>query len=572
VSFQTGVTPKDGPASQQLGGSARFRVERIKSEPNPIWIRELRQSARLARTPVILAVVTVLVTLLIASIGGIVSAESSPATTGVVLFQVFFSIAYFVVTVVGPAVAANSIASEREGRTWEAVILTGLSPASIAHGKFLAAFTAIGMYVVMLAPVGALPFIFGGVTATETVVAFAFLLLIAALSVAFGLAISSKMASLRAAIVVTLLLIFPISIAAYSVFGFGLGSIAHDTWRGVAEWAPVWLPVAYARAPFGVDYVTFLVLFPIAAVTLPAWFLYEATIASLTSITDDRSTGLKRWFLVTAPTLTAAVAALAWSARPSRQEPAAILGLSALSLFFAFCVFLFAGDPLGPSRRIVVNWDRARAGRLRRFLGPGLARSAWLLLLVGVPAIVLLTIVCTAALHGRPATEGEAVVVLGAYAAAFFTFTVGLGALLRARSSSALTARVMLLGVVFAIAVGPWVVAAIAGLIEGRAAGGHALIIAAPSPFYAFALIANRHDQLDPELAAGLISIVFWAALGLLLLLVAQRRTARAIAQHESALAETDRVLAAEDDAARRAWEAPPDAGFGAPSSTSNAP
>src|SRR4051812_14085165 len=203
--------PPSGPVSSRLVDRARFRVDRLQSEPNPIWIRELRQAARLARTPVILTVLAILMTLLIASIGGIVSAESSPANTGVVLFQTFFSIAYFVVTVVGPAVAANSIASEREGRTWEAVILTGLSPATIARGKFLAAFTAIGMYVVMLAPVGALPFLFGGVTATEVVVAFAGLFLIALLGVALGLAVSSKMDSLRAAILVTLLVAFPVT-------------------------------------------------------------------------------------------------------------------------------------------------------------------------------------------------------------------------------------------------------------------------------------------------------------------------------------------------------------------------
>jgi hypothetical protein len=188
MSVQTGEMPPSGPMSRRLVDRARFRVDLFKTEPNPIWIRELRQAARLARTPVILTVFAILMTLLIASIGGIVSADESPATTGVVLFQVFFSLAYMVVTVVGPAVAANSIASEREGRTWEAVILTGLSPGVIARGKFLAAFTAIGMYIVMLAPVGALPFLFGGVTATETVVAFALPLPASRCSaVAFGL-------------------------------------------------------------------------------------------------------------------------------------------------------------------------------------------------------------------------------------------------------------------------------------------------------------------------------------------------------------------------------------------------
>ena len=303
MSAQTHSAPPPGPASTRFVDRARFRVRLWESQPNPLWIRELRQSARLARTPAILAVVAVLMTLLIASLGGVVSTDASPATTGMVVFQTFFSIAYFVVTLVGPAVAANSIASEREGRTWEAVLLTGLPPTTIARGKFLAAFTAIAMYIVMLAPVGALPFLFGGVTATEVVVAFAGLFLIALLSVAFGLAISSKMASLRAAIVVTLLLAFPVSIAAFGLFGFGLSHAAHHAWPGVADGPPIWLPTAYERAPFDARYVVFLVALPVIAVVLPAWFLHEVTIANLTSANDDRSSGLKRWFVVASPLL-----------------------------------------------------------------------------------------------------------------------------------------------------------------------------------------------------------------------------------------------------------------------------
>src|SRR5262245_42984086 len=124
MSAQTGTAPTSGgPVSQRLVDRAKYRVDKVRNDPNPIWIRELKQAARLARTPVILTVVAVLMTLLIASIGGLTSTTYAPATTGVVLFQVFFSLAFFVVVLVGPAVAANSIASEREGRTWEAVIL-----------------------------------------------------------------------------------------------------------------------------------------------------------------------------------------------------------------------------------------------------------------------------------------------------------------------------------------------------------------------------------------------------------------------------------------------------------------
>ncbi len=553
MSAQTGSMPPSGPASSRLVDRARFRVDRLKNEPNPIWIRELKQATRLVRTPVILLVACVLMTLLIAAIGGLVSADQSPATTGVVLFQVFFSLAYFVVTVVGPAVAANSIASEREGRTWEAVILTGLSPGSIARGKFLAAFTAIGMYVVMLAPVGALPFLFGGVTAMETVVAFAFLFLIALLSVAFGLAISSKMASLRAAIFVTLLLIFPISIIAFLTFGLGMSYAAHHAWPGVPEALPIWLPTAYERASFGVSYVVFLLVLPVTAVALPAWFLYEVTIANLTSMTDDRATGLKRWFLVAAPALTIAAVVPVFASAAIDRMLAANAGLCALLVFFSFCVFLFQGDPIGPSRRVTAAWDEARAGPFRRFLGPGVTRSALLALAVGVGSLVVVGAVSGVAMRGVPREDQLSVLVLFGYAVCFYVFIVGLGAFLRARTSAAMVSRVLLFMILFAVAGGPWIFAVIADLIADKTTH-EALIIAAPSPFYAFLMIdALQRSRGEMQIVAGIVAMAFWAVLGLMFLSLARARCARIIAEHEVMLAETDRILAAEDAAEARA-------------------
>jgi ABC-type transport system involved in multi-copper enzyme maturation permease subunit len=540
---------------------ARHRVDVIRAEPNPIWMRELRQSARLGRTPVILTVLAVLMTLLITSVGGIVSTQMSPAETGVVIFQVFFSIAYFVVTLIGPAVAANSIASEREGRTWEAVILTGLAPGLIARGKFLAAFTSIAMYIVMLAPVGALPFLFGGVTATEVVVAFAGLFLIALLSIAFGLAISSKMSSLRAAIVVTLLLAIPCTLIAYLSFGLGLSFAAHRAWPGVAEGPPIWLPTAYERAPFGASYVVFLVLLPVLSVVLPAWFLYETTIANLTSVTDDRSTGLKRWFLLAAPALTvvATIPVLAVSS-PSDRAGAAMGGLAGLFCFLVGAVFLFAGDPIGPSRRVVIHWDRAGAGRFLRFLGPGVMRSAALLLAAGLFGFGVVTAVGiqrTAWSSGIASADPSNVALFSGYLVAFYVFVVGLSAFIRARASSALVARVLLFGLLFGISVGPWIVAAIAGLVTEHTSR-EALIIGAPSPFYVLVMLDARGSATGgPTILAGVIAAMVWAAAGLLLLGAAGRRCATIIGKHEALLDETDRILAAEDEAAAAARQGP---------------
>ncbi|WP_437286487.1 ABC transporter permease [Sorangium sp. So ce406] len=561
MSVQTGSVSPGGPASQRLVDRARHRAARLVGEPNPIWIRELKQAARLARTPVILLVFAVLMTLLIASIGGIASRDVAPAKTGVILFQVFFSVAYFVVALVGPAVAANSIASEREGRTWEAVLLTGIPPGEIARGKFLAAYTAISMYVVMLAPVGAMPFLFGGITATEVVIAFAFLFLLALLSVAFGLAISSTMASLRAAILVTLLLAFPLSICLFMAGGAGLSYAAHLAWPEVPEGPPIWLPVAYQRAPFGLDYALFLVLLPVAAIAVPAWFLYQVTVANLTSESDDRSSGLKTWFAVCTPVVAAAASVPAFSVDPTDRLPAIIAGMCAMFAHLTFCVFLFAGEPIGPSRRVEVHWARSRVSPLRRFLGPGVARSAYLLLAVGVPAVVALWAVGHRLVAGvaiaSPEIQTRQLEYFAVYALAFYVFLVGLGAFLRARTASPMIARVLLLTLLFAIAVGPWIIAAIAGLVAELSTSDRALLVAAPSPFYAFAMISKATEgDPGPVVIAGYAASVGWVAAGLGLLASARSRCAAVIARREAAFAETSALLAQEDEAALAAEQA----------------
>jgi hypothetical protein len=216
MSARTGTTSiPPPPASVRGTGRLKANFFRLFSDPNPVWMREMRQAARLSRTPVILATLTAMVTLLICSVGGIASTSAEPARVGSALFHTFFSLAFAVVTWVGPAVAASTIASERSGRTWEALELTGLGAARIARGKFLAALTYISLYIVMLAPVGALPFLFGGVTASEIVLAFILLGVFACESTAFGLAMSSKFASPALCILVTLFVAVSCSIAVY---------------------------------------------------------------------------------------------------------------------------------------------------------------------------------------------------------------------------------------------------------------------------------------------------------------------------------------------------------------------
>jgi ABC-type transport system involved in multi-copper enzyme maturation permease subunit len=516
-------------------------------------MRELRQSARLQRTPVILAVVTAMMTLLSASIGGVASVSAAPATVGVALFQTFFSLAFFGVTWLGPAVAASTIASERSGRTWEALTLTGLGPTVIARGKFAASLTYVCLYLVMLAPVGALPFLFGGVTATEVIVAFLALIVFAVLSVAFGLSISSKLASSATAIVVTLLVAVPLSLVGYLTLGVGLSFGAHELWPAVDRGLPVWLPTAYARADFGVPYVAFLVIAPLVLIALPAWYLYEVTVANMSGASDDQSSGLRRWFSVSCPVLAIASSVPAFLVSTG-QWVAMAWAMSAVFSMIVFGAFGFVSEPLGPSRRVMVHWDRANVGRVRRFMGPGLLRACALLLGLGLVCLVAqgaagMLLEITAGGTGAH-DDALRLVAFGGYLAAFSTFVVGFAAVTRAYSRAATLPRLLLLAALFLVAIGPWIAMAIAGIVASGTQSDTAIAIAAPSPTYVLRMVSAfdaTETRRDLVLTAGSVCAVGWAALGVGLLAVAASRARRVVADHAAALQHLEETLQAEE-------------------------
>lgn len=523
-------------------------------EPNAIWLREMRQSARIARTPWVLFGLTLSLSLLMCTIGGLAAAsETTPASIGGALFQVFFSLAYLVVVVVGPAVAANGVASEREGHTWEAVQLTGLRAQDIARGKFMAAYTTIALYIVVLAPVGALSFLFGGVTATEVVVAFAFLFLVAGLAVAFGLAVSSLMSSLRGAIVVTLMLAIATGPMLYLIGGFWTSLGIHAVWNEVPEAFPIWLPLAYSRAHFGLEYVLLLFAVPLLLVVVPAWFLYETTIANMSGEADDRSTGLKRWYLFCTPLV--AIVSGAPAAIADDDDARMMLSIASLSVFamyLAFCAMLFAAEPPGPSRRVRLHWDRDRAGFLRRFFGPGLPKTAMLVATLGFVCIWLvafgdMALIRFFATFSKSTLHMEEVFFFALYASGFFVFMTGLAAWLRSRGQSPWVARMVAAALVFLISAAPWVVGAIGGALA-KHGGDDWLVIGAPSPFYALYMVSwldssSHATSSVPVVEAGAACALTWGLLGMALLGMAAAASRKVVREHDAAVAAAEAAL-----------------------------
>jgi hypothetical protein len=543
MSAQTGTASiPPPPPDASLLNRARWALSRLRQDPNPVWMRELRQSARLQRTPVILMTITVAMALLICSIGGVASVTAEPARVGVGVFHTFFTLAFALVTWLGPAVAASTIAGEKNGRTWEALALTGLPPAQIARGKFLAAYTYIALYLVMLAPVGALPFLFGGVTATEVILAFLCCFVLAALAVAFGLALSSKFQSSAAAIIVTLLITLISSFLIYFGFGVALSFPVHEQWPAVPGGPPVWLPTAWVRADLGLRYLAFLVVLPAVGVLVPAWLFYEVTIANLAGPSDDRSTRLRVWTIVSALALAGACAVVQLT---TRELEWALAEICFLFTFFAFVIFMVAGEPLGPSRRVRVAWERTGRSRAVRALGPGVVpATTWVL------ALLLLTFascIGVGLLSVKPGTERDVVVLFAGQLLAFLVFLCGLSAFFRARAEGATTPRVLLLVTMLTTGIGPWIAMAIAGVVTR---GRHdALALAAPSPTYAFVLADELKSGSTYPFELVLPAILCsagYALFGVGLLALAASKSHQRLATERARITQLETLLDAE--------------------------
>jgi hypothetical protein len=314
---------------------------------------------------------------------------------------------------------------------------------------------------------------------------------------------------------------------------------------------PIWLPTAYARAPFDVKYLLLLVVVPLLVVLVPSWFFYEVTIANLTSITDDRSSGIRRWFLVTNALVALPLVAL--SATQDHSGPG--IGLAFYGTFLGFIAIVFCGEPIGPSRRVLRDWDKVGAGALRRFLGPGIIRANVLLVLLGSATIAVMTVIAITAITMRAATDAPrhslGVVVFATYAIGFLLFTSGLSAWARARTNAPGATRGIVFAALFFICAGPWIIAAMTGLVV-RPGGDESLLLAAPSPFFLIYVgerVTREVAAISPPVVAGLVAAVAWGLLGVSLLARAQQKCAAVITAHHQALAASEAALLQEDEA-----------------------
>ncbi len=169
-------------------------MDAIKSfEVNPIIVKELRSRMRGGR-----AFATLTITLVLLGILGYAlyrmtlttsQYSSSPISPqiGQMLFTGLAFLLLLIIAAITPSITAGEISGEREKQTYEMLLATPLSPASILWGKLIAAMSYIFLVIFAAIPMASLVFIYGGVSIRDMVKALAALLVVAIMFGVIGL-------------------------------------------------------------------------------------------------------------------------------------------------------------------------------------------------------------------------------------------------------------------------------------------------------------------------------------------------------------------------------------------------
>lgn len=213
---------------------------------NPIIVNELRSRMRGARAYWILAGYLFLLSALALIIymviyeqtqnygqnyyygGGFQQMLQASANMGKAIFYGTALLLLFIVSLLGPAFTAGSIAGERDHQTLDLLTITTLKPRAIVLGKLNAVLVFMGLLILAMLPFQSMAYFFGGVAFSEILLSILVLALTTLLFCSVGLFVSSFSRSvtianmINYAVVVPLLLGVPFLAIVFSIFSSGL--------------------------------------------------------------------------------------------------------------------------------------------------------------------------------------------------------------------------------------------------------------------------------------------------------------------------------------------------------------
>jgi len=451
------------PGRPDLRTRLRDAVLAIVRDPNPILLKELRATLRTPLFIRFLYLATGLVAIVVLMGSAAVSeGDTAPAEVGRSIFHLFFCTLVVVLLFAAPSQAASAFTLEKETRTWESLLLSGMSPTRVVMGKFFAIYGSILLVVIAVAPVIGVAFLFGGVSPVAVLVAFYWLLGCVAIAVSFGIAVSVRLDSTRASVAATTVIFVPLAMM-WSGMIVALGELAREQW-GTPFDGPIWFGPAFAERTDEPDAWALLLGLPAFFFVMLTWLNLAGAIAGVDAPGVDRSSGLKRWSLFAAAGTAATVVGLGTMMADADDAGAVtvVFGMASLAFIFSLIALVFANEPPLPPRL------GAPRNVLRKLLydtfGPGAGptlRFTFLVLGLGIGGMgALATVVRYArfpnSVENASADLGTAFLTFGGISVlcALAATAAWLRALLRNGAAARLLAVVLFTGLTFGSMVG----------------------------------------------------------------------------------------------------------------------
>jgi ABC-type transport system involved in multi-copper enzyme maturation permease subunit len=451
------------PGRPDLRTRLRDAALAIVRDPNPILLKELRATLR---TPLFirflyLATGLIAIVVLMGS-AGVSEGDTAPAEVGRAIFHLFFGTLAVVLLFAAPSQAASAFTLEKETKTWESLLLSGMSPTRIVLGKFFAIYASILLVVIAVAPVIGVAFLFGGVSPVAVLVAFYWMLGCVSVAVSFGIALSVRLDSTRASVAATTVIFVPLAMM-WSGMIVALGEAARSEW-GTPFDGPIWFGPAFSERMDQPDAWAFLLGLPTFFFAMVSWLNLSGAIAGIDAPGVDRSSGLKRWSIFAAVGTAAAVVGISAVMNDADDAGAVVVifGMVALAFIFSLIALVFANEPPLPPRL------GAPTHVVRRFVydtfGPGAGPTLRFTFVVLAAGIGGMGVLATVLRYARfPTSSDHASADLGT---AFLTFggiavlcalaatAAWLRSLLRNGAAARLLAVVLFVGLTFGSMVG----------------------------------------------------------------------------------------------------------------------
>lgn len=537
----------------------RERALAVVRDPNPILVKELRATFRSNLFIRFLYLATGCLGLVVLSGGAaIASASLPPAEVGQLVFQMFFGLSLLVILLIAPAQAATAFTSEKEQRTWESLVLSGMDPWRMVRGKFWACYASMFLVLISFAPVVGIAFLFGGISPWHVVWGYVWLLMWLAVAVAFGIAVSARLSSTRISILLVTLVFFPTTFVLACVI-WAAGEGASSAW-GVSMSGPFWFTEALSARLFELDTFGLLVALPAFVFGSAVWFFLATAVAGVRPAAEDRSTPLKTWATVNAGGLIATMFGIMMLfTDASDAAEAGIVLVTMLGSMLLFYSMLFMNEPPLPPR--LVELRRPQMNPLRRsllVLGPGAAPTLRFAFVLLICASLGFSLAAGLGRHlvgsfadGHLADAGLIILAVGHIA--ILAFVASFGTWLRIVLRSGIAARVLAFAAICAMAIVPFLFALIIDPDSLDRLDDEIPLMVTFSPLLPTILAVNVADgELSPfSSAMVMVTVVVYGCLAAFFWVLVEARCAKV-----KRIAEEQRQ--ARDERARTSVPSPP--------------